>query len=111
MAVACRDAGGFYDHERKVCKLGDNYIREVSENHYEIVTPVGRFEVNGYVPKRGRGVFFPFNNCGIDVARDGIYLACYAFTDDSRYGVAFETTFSAEISPRFCKQSQFQEAP
>ena len=97
LSKACREAGGFYDPRTKTCKLGDNYVRELDPAHYEIVTPVGRFEINGYTPRRGQGILFPFNNCGIDVTRDGVSLACYAFTEDGKFGAAFENTFLGEI--------------
>lgn len=99
LSKACREAGGFYDPRTKTCKLGNNYIREVDPYHYEIVTPVGRFEVNGYRPRVGQGVLFPFNNCGIDVTRAGVYLACYAWAEDGKLGAVFENTFSGEIFP------------
>lgn len=101
LANACKVAGGFYDPQTKSCRLGKAVIYDAStpeEIKFVIDTPKGRFEVSGYTPRaRGGALFFPFNNCGLEVERDRLSMSCFAGTEDTKLGYTFIRTFDLDL--------------
>ena len=78
--------------------MGSNEIRQIDVARFEISTPYGTFEINGYTPRlSSHGVLFPFNNCGLEVTTSAVNVECFVPVEDNKFGVAFETTFSGTV--------------
>ncbi len=94
---ACERVGGQLLNPN-TCRIGRNVVVKEDEFNYRIITPLLSFSVRAPgVKVSGSTLRFLFNNCGVEVGRENVEVACFAPGKDNDLNVYFEEVFRAVI--------------
>lgn len=94
---ACEKVGGRVLDDN-VCLIGKNLVKQLDPFHFEIVTPRTTLHVRAPgVKVSGSSLRLLFNNCGVEVSRDYVEMACFAPGKDNDLNVYFEEVFRAVV--------------
>ena len=94
---ACERVGGQL-LDPNTCRVGRNVVVRLDDFNYKIITPLLSFRVRSpSVKVSGSSLRFFFNNCGVEVDRENVEVACFAPGKDNDLNVYFEEVFKAVI--------------